>query len=154
ISASPGGTASTNLSGTGQQDFTLTVATSGATGTDKLSSSDGFIDCGNGATTCSHVYTVSSSAPTPTITATTDTNSRFVGFSGDCTGSACQPTMSADHTNIVGSWQTTFVASVTIAGAAGSVSSTSSPTQASQFGCSSGTCQVTFDSNMTVTLTP
>ncbi len=155
LSASPGGTPTANLSGIGEQVYTLTVAANGATGTDKVTSADGDIRCGAGATACTHAYAVTTGPPPQdTLTATTGASSRLVSITGDCTASPCTLTMNADHTNIAVNWQATWVASLTISGTGtGTVTSTSSPTQASQFNCSSGTCQVTFDTSMSPVLT-
>ncbi len=151
-----GSTVSTSLIATGQQTFMLTVMNMGATGTDQVTSTPtNDIVCGDGVATCSKSYVVTAGpAPTVMLSPGIGANSRFVGFSGpDCSGPTCSLTMNANHTQVVANWQATFVATVTFAGnGSGTVTSTSSPTQTSQFNCS-GTCSVTFDTNMTVTAT-
>lgn len=147
---------SINLGGTGSQTFTLTVGVSGGTGASKVTSTPaGDINCGAGGSLCSHMYTVTSTPPQVTLAQTTGASQRFVGFSGACSGASCATLTIDGSKNVAATWQQTFQASVTIAGTgAGSVSSTSSPTQAAQFSnCTSGTCNVTFDNNMNVTLT-
>jgi Bacterial Ig domain/Divergent InlB B-repeat domain len=70
---------------------TLTVLKSAA-GAGKVKSSPDGIDCGN-------VCSASFADGTPvTLTEMPDTGSKFLSWSGDCSGQTCSLTMSADHT--------------------------------------------------------
>jgi endoglucanase len=83
--------------------YTLTVA-KGGTGTGRVVSTAGGIDCG---TACSKIFTADTIV---TLTATPDGGSTFAGWSGACTGTAatCTVTMSAAR-----SVTATFTASTT-----------------------------------------
>jgi List-Bact-rpt repeat protein len=63
------------------QSYTLSVS---EVGQGTITSSDGVINCTNGAGTCSAVYASGSAV---TLTATPNTGGTFVGWSGACTGS-------------------------------------------------------------------
>jgi hypothetical protein len=141
-----GGTISASLSGTGEQTFILAVINAGATGTDEITSSPASVACGTSLSNCTVSYTVTTTAPSVSLAPTVDAHSRFVGFSGDCSGPTCSLSITKD-TRVIATWQATFVASVTVVGN-GTVSSTSSPA----FNCTSGTCSLTFDTGTTIGL--
>jgi hypothetical protein len=68
----------------------LTVIKAG-TGSGTVTSSPSGIDCG---ATCSQSFDDGTAV---TLTATPDPGSTFTGYTGDCSGSSCSLTMSADH---------------------------------------------------------
>jgi Bacterial Ig domain/Divergent InlB B-repeat domain len=69
---------------------TLTV-TKSAAGSGKVTSNPAGIDCGS---TCTNQFAVGSPV---TLTATPDSGSVFLNWSGDCSGATCVPTMDADR---------------------------------------------------------
>ena len=74
---------------------TLTVNTNG-TGVGKVTSSPAGINCGNGGSSCSHLYNDYTAV---TLTPTPATGSAFAGWSGSCTGTGtCNLTMHGDKT--------------------------------------------------------
>jgi hypothetical protein len=100
ISASPGGTATAGLSGTGQQTLTLAVATAG-TGTGTITDvPPAGIACGTGGADCDQQYVVTTAAPTVTLKATAD-DGFILGAWAGCTPEAdptrCTAEMSADR---------------------------------------------------------
>ena len=77
---------------------TKTVAITGASGSGRVTSSDGKIDCrvANGATTGPTCSTAIDSGTVTTLTAVADAGQEFVAWSGDCTGANCQLTVTRD----------------------------------------------------------
>ncbi len=152
VAASPGGTASTSLTGVGKHTFTLTVTKTGV-GSGTLA-----ID-GTACATfpCVVSYDVTTSAPTAQVTATaTPVTSTFSGWSGDCTGSgACSPVMNANRT-VQGNFDvkkyTVTVNLVNIRGASGGVSASGSPSGPALV-CTATACTAQYNYGTTVTLT-
>jgi hypothetical protein len=144
------GPISSTVTGTGQQTFTVSVTNMGATGTDQITSNPAAIVCGNGGTTCSQQYVVTTTAPSITLSPTTvDANSRFVGFTGACTNaSTCSLTVDGSK-SVTASWQATYTATVTVIGP-GTVTSTGSPA----FNCtaSNSPCTNAFDVGSSIAL--
>jgi hypothetical protein len=166
--------ANKTVTATFESDKTLTVAKAGS-GTGTVTSGPAGIDCG---ATCTHAYVHGTSV---TLTATASTGSSFAGWSGDCSGTTCVLTMSADHTATA-----TFETDKTLTAGksgdgAGSISSspagiscgatcshafthgtsvtlTASPTSTSQFAgwsgdCTGTTCVLTMSADHTATAT-
>ncbi len=123
-----------------ESDKTLTVAKAGS-GTGTVTSGPAGIDCG---ATCTHAYVHGTSV---TLTATPSAGSSFAGWSGDCSGTTCVLTMSADHT-ATATFETDKTLTVGKSGdGTGSVSSSPS-------GISCGaTCTHAFAHGTSVTLT-
>lgn len=120
---------------------TLTVTPAGL-GSGTVNSLDGGINCG---TSCSHVYT---DGTVVDLTAAPDPGSRFVNWSGACSGSgACSVTIGGD-TAVTANFNPAHTLTVTPAGSgAGTV--TSNP---SGIDCGA-TCSQGFDVGASVTLT-
>jgi hypothetical protein len=155
VTASPGGTASATVGGTGQQTFTLTVNKTGSTGTGSVTSTPaGDINCDLANTKCSNAYTVTASAPMVTLHATPGGTSTFTGWSSanDCAGAGtgdCQLALSTNRT-ATAVFAARYTLTVSFAGsAAGTV-----VIQPGGQTCTSPTaCTATFDAGANVTLT-
>ena len=132
------------------QEFTLSVGKSGD-GVGVVTDDQSKIDCG---TTCSAKYPAGT---TVTLTATPDatTKATFGGWTG-CTSTTttCSVTLDADKTVTAAFAKAgTFALTVTKAGdGAGTVTSTSSPSQPSQITCGA-TCVASYPKDAVVTLT-
>ena len=124
--ASTGGTTTASLSGTARDRLTLTVVTSGGSGTGGVAVSTGQLAC-SGATCTASYY-----RGTPvTLTAVPDPTMRFGGWSGPCTGTGtCDVVLDANLTVIaafVPGTQDLMFATSGVGGATGRISVTSSP---------------------------
>jgi hypothetical protein len=77
---------------------TKTLGITGAAGSGRVTSSDGKIDCrvANGATTGPTCSATIDSGTVTTLTAVADAGQEFIAWSGDCTGTTCQLTVTRD----------------------------------------------------------
>jgi hypothetical protein len=144
------------------QKATITVTKSTAAAGSVTSSPSGLSACGAGVSPCTGTFNYGA---TVTLTASAATGYRFVGFTGCTATTATACTVSIqDETPIAvtATYIQRFAISLRKTNAAnttvsswGSVTSSSSPTQAAQFSCltNCSTQSVTFDSGMTVTVT-
>jgi Tfp pilus assembly protein PilV len=137
-------------------NYTLTVQTSGPSGSGTVTSGDSVISC---PSTCTGSY---SSTSTVTLTATAASGYSFSSWSG-CTstsGNTCTVSMSAAHTVTA-----TFAANVTLTVGAGASTGTgtvtgspisctvTAPASGNGTSATSGTCSGSYTSGTTVTLT-
>jgi hypothetical protein len=156
VNGSPGGTASMTWTGVGHDTVTLTVMTpfGGNGGGGDVATSG--INCPTGV--CSIVVDRSGASPPPfTLTATPHVDSTFGSWSGDCSGTnpVCMLAMTANKSVTPSFMRKHFTLSVMpnhIAGASGTVTSVTTPAEATEIACGS-TCSLERFYNDMVTLT-
>ena len=154
-----------NCTATGPSTFTMTLLAKqttvrgSGTGSGRVVSTGGHIDCAVTATTatgtCMKIWDATHA--TPRYTATPDAGSVFAGWLDQCTGTAPCDNLGADPPNVYLTARFELsTAALTVTGT-GSGSVTSSPdgiTCTIVNGATSGTCAAAFNSGTTVTLTP
>jgi hypothetical protein len=154
--ATPGGPGVANLTGIGQETFTLAVNKTGSSGNGSVTSTPpGAINCDTTNTDCTETYAVTTTAPSVTLNASPAAGSRFANWAGSCSGSAgCSVTMNANRTvTAVFVQRYDLTVARQLNGAAmGTVTSTSTPTQPQQISCGT-TCTVAYDTGTQVVLT-
>jgi hypothetical protein len=151
VGATPGGSLSTTLTGTGRDYVTLTVQKNGGNGSGTVTSTDGMISCGS---TCSAMYPRTSSYVSVTLNATASTGSTFTGWSlPSCTGiGSCALTMNASSAVTANFALETFSFNVAVGNVSG-VGSGKVTSSDSVFNCT-GNCSHTYNYGTTaITLT-
>ena len=130
--------------------FVVTAQLSGA-GSGNLTSNPAGLSCGSQGTTCSANF---ASGKSVVVTPAADANSRFVGWSGACIGSAaCDLTMTADR-QIVAAFDLNPSLSVTLSGnTSGTGTVTSTPPGINCQFPQGGACQAYFSKGTSVQLT-
>ena len=116
--------------------FVVTAQLSGA-GSGNLTSNPAGLSCGSQGTTCSANF---ASGKSVVVTPAADANSRFVGWSGACIGSAaCDLTMTADR-QIVAAFDLNPSLSVTLSGNTSGTGTVTSTSAGDQLPVPSGRC--------------
>jgi len=138
------------VGGSSAGPFVVTALLSG-TGTGNLTSSPAGITCGSQGTACSASF---ASGKSVVITPTPDTTSRFVGWTGACSGTAaCDLTMSADR-QIVATFDLNPSLTVSLTGnTSGTGTVTSKPPGINCQFPQGGACQAYFAKGTSVQLT-
>lgn len=128
----------------------LTVSSAGA-GTGKVTSADGFIECGEGDADCTHTYDPGDQV---TLTAVPGPNSVFAGWSeGGCPGTgACDLTM--DRSRSVVATFDRVQRQLTVATAGNGLGTVTSSPTGIECGDGATDCAASFDHGTAVTLTP
>ena len=152
VSATPGGSASADLGGTGQKTVTLTVI-AGGTGTGTLSV-DG-VACA--AFPCSIAYKISDPNRSANVVQTPGPLSDFVGWKLDCAGTgSCSPKLNQDRTVEADYILKQYAIQVTLKNLrgtpGGSVTATSIP-EGPELSCLGNVCSAQYSAGAVVTLT-
>jgi hypothetical protein len=150
--ASPGGTAATNVSGTGRDFVTLTVTKSG-TGTGSVSSSNGTLTC-TGSTCTAQLARTGTPFATTTLTGTPDQSSTWGSFAGGgCSGTSTTCTVTMDQNqNVTATFNIKTVTITVVKSFSGSAGPPSVTSSDSAINCGS-VCSKTYNwSQSTITL--